>query len=459
MPIKRMTLRLATLAVLALTSCTAGGSGGGSPAAILPPPAPDAALSGRYIKHIIVMIQENRSFNNFFATYPGAQGATTAKMIVMTNGHRRIETVKLAKVNLLYEIDISHDWHDFKRAYDGGKLDGFSLEGAPQDAGKEPYQYVDPAQIQPYWTLAKRYVLPDHLFQTQGSGSFTAHQDLIAGATAINATQSLVDYPSTGPPFSTWGCDAAAGTLTSLLTIRDRYLAWKGPFPCLSYGTIRDLLDAKQISWRYYAPAMPLGGGFWNAFDAIKAVRYSSEWGTNVVTAAPYEKKIFKDIEHGRLADVSWVIPDETNSDHPGVDSDTGPSWIASVVNAVGKSRYWRSTAIVILWDDWGGFYDDVAPPQLDFEGLGFRVPALIVSPYARKGYVDHTQYEFGSILKFIEDNWSLGRLGTTDVRANNILGAFDFTQRPRRFVPIAAKYSQSYFERQPPSRLPVDTQ
>jgi phospholipase C len=458
MLVKQPTLELIAIATLALTSCTGGVTNGSSPAAFLPI-APDRTVSGRYIKHIVVMIQENRSFNDFFATFPGAQGATTAKMIVVKNGHRHIETVKLAKVNLLYGIDIPHGWHDFRRAYDGGKLDGFSLEGAPQDAGLEPYQYVDPSQIQPYWTLAKRYVLPDHLFQTQGSGSFTAHQDLIAGATAINSTESLVDYPSTGPPFSAWGCDAAPGTTTSLLTIRDVYKAFEGPFPCLAYATIRDLLDAKKISWKYYSPAMPVGGGFWNAFDAIKAVRYSNEWDTNVTISPPFEKAIFKDISGGKLRDVSWIIPDENNSDHPGNGSDTGPSWIASVVNAIGKSRYWNSTAIIILWDDWGGFYDNIAPPQLDFEGLGFRVPAVIVSPYARKGYVDHTQYEFGSILKFIEDNWDLGRLGTTDVRANNILGAFDFTQRPRRFVRVPAKYSQAYFERQLPSRLPVDTQ
>jgi phospholipase C len=169
---------------------------------------------------------------------------------------------------------------------------------------------------------------------------------------------------------------------------------------------------------------------------------------------------ILSDISHGMLPAVSWLVPDLTNSDHPGDHSDTGPSWVAAIVNAIGESAYWKSTAILIVWDDWGGFYDNVRPPLRDTAGgLGFRVPMLVVSPYARKGYVAHTQYEFGSILKFIENNWGLGRLGTTDVRAETIVGCFDFAQKPRKFEAIHASYSRSYFERQPPSNQPVDTQ
>jgi phospholipase C len=349
-------------------------------------------------------------------------------------------------------------------------MDGFNLEGGsircPGEAGKRPYQYVDPSQIAPYWDIAGQYVLSDRMFQTQGSGSFTAHQDLIAGGTAINFRESLVDFPSHAP----WGCDAPSGTVTSLVKstgispapVKLQYLYHKGPFPCIGYATLRDLLDAKSVTWKYYTPAVSGSGAIWNAFDAVSAVRHGSEWGTKVVSP---ETKIFNDISAGTLPSVSWVIPDNTNSDHPGPGSDKGPSWVASVVNAIGQSSYWPSTAIVIVWDDWGGFYDHVPPPFRDnYGGLGFRVPMMVVSAYARQGasgpgYISHTQYEFGSILKFVEDVWGLGRLNTTDMRAASILDCFDFTQQPRTFTPIPSQYTVRYFENERPSGQPVDSE
>ncbi len=316
------------------------------------------------------------------------------------------------------------------------------------------YQYVDPVQIRPYWDLAGQYVLSDHTFQTEGSGSFTAHQDLIRGDTRINASQSLIDFPNGRP----WGCDAPAGTVTSLISTTNQYLHYQGPFPCMTYRTLRDLLDADSVSWRYYAPAVgqSFGGDLWNAFDAIGPVRNGPEWSTN--EASP-ETKIFTDIDRDTLPAVSWVIPDYENSDHPGDNSDSGPSWVAQVVNAIGKSPAWNHTAIVIVWDDWGGWYDHVAPPGPHRSGgLGFRVPMIVVSPYAKRGYVSHNQYEFGSIIRFVEDNWNLGRLGTTDVHSADFGDDFfDFTQQPRKFVPIQTEYSKSHFLRQIPSNKPVD--
>jgi phospholipase C len=356
--------------------------------------------------------------------------------------------------------DVSHGYGAFKVSYDNGKMDGFNrvLYGANQ-TGTYPYQYVDPAQLQPLWAIARQYVLADHMFQTQASGSFTAHQDLIRGNTALNDTQSVIDNPSAFP----WGCDAPPGTVTSLLTSSRQYLPNQGPRPCFYWHTMRDLLDAKRLSWKYYAPSVGEGAVFWNAFDAIHAVRRGPEWATNISTP---EKRVFADISSGALPAVSWIVPDSYNSDHLGENkSDTGPSWVAAIVNAVGGSAYWNSTAIVVVWDDWGGLYDGVRPPQLAYDGLGFRVPCLIVSPYARiaagakAGYISHTQYEFGSILRFVEDTWTLGSLGTSDARATSIADAFDFTQAPRAFVPIAAKYSRSYFEHQAPSGQPVDNE
>jgi phospholipase C len=201
-----------------------------------------------------------------------------------------------------------------------------------------------------------------------------------------------------------------------------------------------------------------MGGDLWNAFDAIKAVRYGPEWTTN--QSSP-ETTVFTDIQRNTLPAVSWVIPDYQNSDHPGNATDTGPSWVAQVVNAIGESPEWDSTAIVIVWDDWGGWYDHVPPPgHQNSGGLGFRVPMIIVSPYAKVGYVSHTQYEFGSIIKFVENNWGLPRLNTTDVRAADFTSDFfSFNGKPRPFVTIDAKYSKAYFLHQRPSNKPVDTE
>lgn len=358
-------------------------------------------------------------------------------------------------------------------------MDGFNLvhfgvchqPGNP--AGTAPYQYVEKDQIEPYWDIAEQWVLADHMFQTQGSGSFTAHQDLIRGATTINSSESLIDNPGAHP----WGCDAPPQTVTSLITSSGKYLNNKGPFPCTDkfpssayYETLRDLLDAKGVSWKYYVPCFSKANGcnpskkcpecsgdILNAFDVIDPVRFGPEWGTNF--GMP-QTKIFSDITNGMLPAVSWVIPGDNESDHPGERVDKGPSWVASVVNAIGESTYWNSTAIFVVWDDWGGFYDNAVPRQFqdNLGGLGFRVPCLVVSPYAMAGqavgggYISHTQYEFGSILRYIEDNFSLGRLGTTDARAASIGDVFDYTQKPRAFEPIGSSYPIEYFESERPS-------
>jgi phospholipase C len=445
----------ALLAALLTTSCSGGGgSSSGTPPLTHPTPT---SAPGMKIQHVVLIIQENRSFDNFFATFPGADGTTTGK----THDGKTIELVKAD----LPGKDLNHMHSGFLAECDfqgsackmnGFDTIGFGASGQNGPAGTYPYRYIDPAQIAPYWTMAKQYVLADHMFQTQGSGSFTGHQDLIRGNTAINDHESVIDSPSRGP----WGCDAPHNppndtTHTSLITDKGRYLFNKGPFPCFSYATLRDLLDAKSLSWRFYTPPVAVGssGYLWNAFDAIHAVRYSSEWKDNVISP---ETQVLKDAAAGQLPAVTWVIPDAVNSDHPYA-HDTGPSWVSQIVDAVGGSPQWSTTAIVVVWDDWGGFYDHVPPPQLDYQGLGFRVPMLVVSPYAKRGYVSHTQYEFASILRFIEDNWNLGRIGGADERAASIADCFDFQQKPRGFSPLRVKYSRAFFLRQRPSGRRLD--
>ncbi|MGB8151589.1 MAG: alkaline phosphatase family protein, partial [Candidatus Cybelea sp.] len=239
--------------------------------------------SSKYIQHVIVVIQENRSFDNLFATFPGADGATGGCMAPPSDMLPRSEAtshgcpsgdqwVPLKEEDLAEPCDWSHGRHNFLTDYDGGAMDGFGSEGGgnncPGKAGTKAYVYTNPSQIGPYWTIAKQYVLADQMYQTQGSGSFTAHQDLIAGGTILNPnkTHSVVDFPTSMP----WGCDnKQPKTVTSLLIWEDNKVEGHfdgGPFPCFAYATLRDLLDAKSVSWTYYSPPEPNGtGALWNA--------------------------------------------------------------------------------------------------------------------------------------------------------------------------------------------------
>ena len=414
----------------AIAGCS-GGNGNASGSAL---PAARAGshvrkASSQAISHIVIVMQTNRSFDNLFATFPGANGATEGKM---WGG----QSIQLKKTNLYNPKLYENSRAAFLVDYDGGAMDGWSAVFVNQKRCSTcAYAYVDPAQITPYWAMAKQYVLADDMFPTENSGDFSSHQDLIRGSSAIAASQSLIDFPSHGP----WGCDAQNGTTTPVID-GTKYVK-KGPAPCLTYSTLRDLLDAGKISWKYYAPPVfdgGLAGAYWNAFDAVSAVRYGPEWTANV--SSP-ETNFFSDLSHGQLAGVTWISPSDENSDHAGFGkNDTGPAWVAGIVNAIGGSQYWNSTAIIVVWEDWGGWYDHVPPPQLDYAGLGMRVPMIVISPYAKTGYVSHTQYEFGSIIRFVEDVWSLGRLGTTDVRATSIADVFDFGQKARKFVKIPTK-------------------
>ena len=452
------------------------------------------------IKHVVIVIQENRSFDNLFATFPGADGTKTGKAAAMPPSEQsycayhgmpvitKPTSVPLTETNLIgsgfgsngkfeEDTDLAHTYRGFQEQHDHGLMDGFDLTGTGADGSGLPactygYQYVNPSDIAPYWDLAKQYVLADHTFQTQGSGSFTAHQDLIAGGTQIDEDEALIDNPT----FFPWGCDANPPVRTAVIKRDGKVYRIGGPFPCLKYSTVRDLLVAGKVSWKFYAmPVQKERGcdqgdtaGIWSAFDAIKKVRYSSEWQTNVTKGNLF---FFSDIRKNRLRAVSWITPDALNSDHPsefkhppcgrgGPPADTGPSWVASIVNAIGQSPYWSSTAIVILWDDWGGFYDHVPPPAPRSwqGGPGFRVPMLIVAPYV-KTHVDHTIYEFGSILRFVENNWNLGTLGKNDAHSTSIGNTFDFTMAPRKFHKIDSKYSLDYFLHQQPSGLAPDTE
>jgi phospholipase C len=431
------------------------------------------------IQHVIVMIQENRTFNNLFATFPGTTGTTTGYYL---KGSPPVKTQIALKESTLPAYDYNHDSRAYNYACDGKDtypkksctMDGFNLVGVDGNnpAGTGPYQYVNPTYIQPYWTLAKQYGIADHMFQTQGSASFTAHQDLIEGGSMIvnpncgtsEAECADIDLPNEN---RNWGCGAQGNPLTSLLTTSGDFLRYEGPAPCLTYPdkTMPDLLDAAGVSWKYYAPKYigNTAGAEWNAAAALSEVYNGPDWKKNV--SMP-ETNIFGDITNGTLPAVSWIVPTQVDSDHPHLPTspDDGPSWVASVVNAVGQSSYWNSTAIIVTWDDFGGFYDSVPPAFFDNQGgLGFRVPMLVISPYVKAHTISTTQYEFASILVFIEDNFNLGRMGTpgfpnNDARATSIVKMFDLTMKnPRKFKVIPSVLKKSHFLHEKVIYEPID--
>jgi len=445
-------------ASLALAWCGCSQPAGMQNAAPKPAQALRASGSTGKIQHVVIIIQENRSFDNVFAGFPGADAPLTG---LRHNG--KPVTLHQATLQQDPNVDIKHDYKHAQIEYDSGRMDGFDedvwMNGQP--AKTYPYAYLSRKEVAPYWAMATQYTLADHMFPTVWGPSFTAHLDLIAGTTLVSRAPlrmvSEIDYPY-NQDNPNWTCAASPPPPSYILVDAKGTVTEQGggPPPCFNqFHTMADTLDAAHVSWRYYAPALSTGSGqLWSSFAAIRNVYNGPDWA-NVI--AP-ETTVLKDITNGKLPSVAWVVPNVNNSDHGGTGSDTGPSWVAAIVNTIGESTYWKSTAIVVVWDDWGGWYDDVAPPQLDFMGLGFRVGCILVSPYAKAGTVTHTQYEYGSILKFVEQTFGAASLGYTDARANSLSDSFDFAQPPISFKSIPAKYPPSYFLKQrPPGKAPDD--
>ena len=353
---------------------------------------------GKYIKHVVIIVQENRTFNNLFAGWPG----TDTTLVGKVEGGKPI---KLKAIPFVHQ-DIDHLWNNAMAGWDNGKMDGFEhnlSHGTP--TGTYPYSYLRHDVIGPYRAMASQYVLADHMFPAMFGPSFTAHLTLIASMTNEVAESRRSSICRRAIP---WGCDAPAGATTPAINEKRVIIPGGAGFPCFTqFTTMADTLDEKNVSWKYYAPNI-LKYPAWSAFDAIKSVRYGADW-SKVQTP---EWRVLVDAKNGALPSFSWVTPDALDSDHPGEGSDTGPSWVAAVVNSIGESQYWDSTAIFIVWDDWGGWYDNVPPPQLDFKGLGIRVGCIVISPYAKKNYVSHVPYEFGSMLHFSEQVFGLRVLG-----------------------------------------------
>ncbi|MBV8725486.1 MAG: hypothetical protein JO350_09155 [Candidatus Eremiobacteraeota bacterium] len=405
------------------------------------------------IQHVVYIIQENRSFDNLFAGYPGADTAATGRI---SNG----KSIPLQPVSLADTYDIDHSAQAMFTACRGkGKLpgtdcrmDGFNLEKAyfwPPSVRYGEYVYVPHRESKPYFDMAREWVLGDRMFTSQLDESFVAHQYAVAAQAgrAVNL------------PFTFWGCGGDRADVVSTIT-RRRNPNGDPERPCFDYQTLGDELDAAHLTWRFYtskygSPSSGSGSS-WSGYQAVKHVYYGPDW-KKVVTP---QKRFLTDVPAGKLADFTWITPICVNSDHVNCGGGFGPSWVAALVNTIGESKFWKTTAIFVQWDDWGGLYDHVAPPYEDYDGLGFRVPLLVISPYAKAHYVSHAQYETASVLRFAEDLFDLKQLAAADARAASpAADCFDFHQQPRPFVAIKAPKGRDFFLHQAEDRRIPDAE
>ena len=398
---------------------------------------PPSILSSAKIQHVIWVMQENRSFDNLFQGYPGADTVPSGKD---SSGN----TIALTPITLATPWDIDHSSTAFFQACNGTaqgrscKMDGFNLEQSGADRKTYPYPqygYVPHSESQLYFEIAKQYVLGDRMFTSHIDASYISHQYMIAGQ-----ANRAVDFPS-----GMWGCTKRQNVIP---TLSDRR-AYGHKIPvCQNYQTLGDELDAAGISWRVYA-ATRTQYISWAGYRSIRHIRFGPDWKADVI---PSSARFLTDVKNGNLASMTWVTPTCANSDHASCQSAHGPDWVASVINAVGESPFWDTTVIFVMWDEWGGWYDHVKPPYEDFDGLGLRVPLLVVSPYAKRNYVSHVQYEHGSLLRFAEDEFGLARLAASDTRANSPApDCLDFNQKPRAFVPFKTKLGAADFVRTEP--------
>lgn len=396
----------------------------------------------RKIKHVVYIVQENRSFDDMFHGYPGADTVSRGKS---STG----KMIKLVPVSLAVRYDLDHSAEAMFADCDGtGKLpgtkcrmDAFDKEaiyGPPHGVKHPMYVYVPQAETKPLFDMAHEWVLSDRTFASQLDESFVAHQYIIAAQ-----ADSSVDVP-----YGPWGCEGGPTDQVKMIT-GSRKITIKTQRPCFDYTTLGDELDKAGLPWRFYTSkyGSPTEGGLWSGYQAVKHIIDGPDWA-NVITP---QKKFLTDVAKGKLAAFTWITPLCENSDHSACGGGYGPSWVTSLVDAIGKSRFWDTTAIFVQWDDWGGMYDHVPPLHLDFDSLGFRVPLLVISPYAKQNYVSHVQYESASVLRFAEDLFGLAQLTAADARAKSpAADCFDFSQKPRKFVPIKAPEGQEFFRAQP---------
>ena len=395
---------------------------------LLPPGRPDvtdaSAFETRWpIKHVIFIIKENRTTDHLFGRFPGVNG--------VTKGLDGDDVRPLTRPPDRLEVDIPHCYRCGIESWNQGRMDNFARN---EQGDRYAYTQMQGREDLPnYWRWAEEFAISDNFFASAQGPSFPNHMYTIAaqsGGTHFNPNQDPervnLFIKDTGLAKS-WGCDTLEETYVEVLDSEGQ--TERVP-PCFDFETEADLLDGKDIPWSYYAAWNDQRGYVWSAFSAIRRVRMHPEiWQRHIF---PVESFV-RDVGDGRLAPVTWITPRYEVSEHPEWSFCHGENWTTQIVNAVMGSEFWKDTAIFITWDDYGGFYDHVPPPQVDRFGFGFRVPLLTISPYAKRGFVDSQLGEFSSVLRFIEDNWGLSQLTHRDRDAFNLSYVFDFDEEPRK--------------------------
>jgi len=460
------------------------------------------------IKHVVFVMQENRSFDSYFGTYPGADGFpldAKGNIAVCVPDQQAKKCVPPYHDKNVVNVGGPHIQKAAIVDENGGRMDGFiraaesagpvptalclkslDLVGCSDPAGEQAgaclqtrqppgcvdvMGYHDRSDIPNYWRYADEFVLQDHMFEPVNSWSLPAHLYMVSGwsATCGGPLKPKVCRSDPAWPADWDGLPAVMQPELTALTgglmtevSRDLDDSQGSPVrPDYSWTDITSLLHKFGVSWRYYIesgrqPDCPDGLMYciepaqdastpeiWNPLPEFVDVHQDHE----VSNVVDFAGNFYEDVSSDHLPAVSWVIPSNADSEHPTGTTSAGQAHVTSVVNAIMNSPEWTSTAIFLSWDDWGGFYDHVPPPTIDSEGYGIRVPGLVISPYARRGYIEHQQLSFDAYLKFIEDDFLGGaRLdprtdgrpdGRPDVRENapglgDLTSDFDFTQVPR---------------------------
>jgi phospholipase C len=364
------------------------------------------------IKHVVFIVKENRSFDNYFGRFPGANGATQG---TLSTG----QVIDLQHMADMPQHDADHTWFSALEAMHNGKMDRFDLDPLANVEGDYmAYSQLTESDIPNYYTYARNFVLGDNMFSSLHGPSLPNHLYTIAAT-----SDGIISTPIQGSNNWSWGCDGTNRNMQvqKLLSNGDITLE----FPCFDFMTLADVLDNKKVSWKYYAPPEGARGYQYSSYSEIKHIRYGNDWN-NVVRDAQF----IKDASSGNLPAVSWLVTGYAN-EHPPNPTCYGENWTVQQINAIMQGPDWPSTAIFLVWDDFGGLYDHVVPPNVDNFGLGLRVPLLIISPYAKPGYVSHTVYEFSGVLRFIEETFGLPNLGNRDATTNDMMDSFDFSQNP----------------------------